>query len=307
VPGDADGATATGRQSWFGAKRYVKSMIARPVPHAVLRAAIRLLPRLRSPRLPAPAGLHRVEGRVGATRFVMLRPDRCEIAKELYWGHGQRPRPEDAYALRLIEQRMRDADVFLDVGAYTGIFSLVAALAGGSADVHAFEIVPAVVDLLRENVRANGLTDRVRVRPEGIGDPDTEMMLPSGEGGSALPSFYSSRMRFPGATVRVPFRSLDSVAADLPAGARVVMKIDVEGTEDAVFASGQRFLHDLRPDMLCEVLAGVADPARLEALLSPHGYRYHLVTEDRLVPHGHIRPSTRFKDWFLTTAPLASE
>ncbi len=69
------------------------------------------------------------------------------------------------------------------------------------------------------------------------------------------------------APVRVPFRSLDSVAADLPAGARVVMKIDVEGTEDAVFASGQRFLHDLRPDMLC-VLAGVADPARLEALLA---------------------------------------
>jgi hypothetical protein len=144
-------------------------------------------------------------------------------------------------------------------------------------------------------------------RPEGIGDPETEMMLPSGEGGSAWPSFYSSRMRFPGAAVRVPFRSLDSVAADLPAGARVVMKIDVEGTEDAVFASGQRFLHELRPAMLCEVLAGVADPARLGALLAPHGYRYHLVTEDRIVPHEHIRPNARFKDWFLTTAPLAGE
>ncbi|HEX6265191.1 MAG TPA: hypothetical protein VF036_07910 [Actinomycetota bacterium] len=61
---------------------------------------------------------------------------------------------------------------------------------------HAFEIVPAVADALEANARRNGVDDRVAVHREGIGDPNKTMRVPSGEGGSALPSFYSSRIRF---------------------------------------------------------------------------------------------------------------
>ena len=120
------------------------------------------------------------------------------------------------------------------------------------------------------------------------------MRVPTGEGGSALPSFYSSRMRFDEGDL-VPFRSLDSVADLLPVGDRVVMKVDVEGTEDVVLGSGQAFLKDFRPDILCEVLPD-ADGAVVEDLLAPAGLRTFLVTNSRLEERPAIVPDADHRD-----------
>jgi hypothetical protein len=97
----------------------------------------------------------------------------------------------------------------------------------------------------------------------------------------------------------VTFRSLDSIGALLAAGARVVMKLDVEGTEDAVFGGGQMFLETTRPDILCEVLPE-ADGARLDELLAPAGLRRYLVTNARLEEAQRIVPDTAFRDWLFS-------
>lgn len=286
------------RQSWYGLKRYVKRFLALNVPNAFLRLVSRFVPSLRSGRLPAPASLHEVEGRVAGATFVMLDPSRCENAKELFWGHGRRPKAHDRLALDAVAAIAREADEFLDVGAYTGLFTLATTAIAPGLHVHAFEIVPAVVDALEANLRRNGVADRVVLHREGVGDPDATMRLPSGEGGSALPSFYSSRMGFEEGE-DVGFRSLDSVGALLPAGARVVMKVDVEGTEDVVFAEGQRFLGTFRPDILCEVLPE-ADGARLEDLLAEAELHRYLVTGSRLEESQRIVPHPAFRDWLFS-------
>jgi FkbM family methyltransferase len=293
-------ATAVGRrQSWFGLKRYVKRLLGLRLPHAALRAFLRIAPRFRSGRLPAPARLREVVGRVDGATFVMLRPDRCEIAKELYWGGGRRPKPADALALDVVARLARDADVLLDVGAYTGVFTLAATAVNPSLRALAFEIVPDVARLLEENVLRNGIGNRVEIHLEGIGQPGTSMLVPKGEGGSALPSFYSSRMRFEDG-VQVAFRSLDSVAEELMDATHVIMKIDVEGTEDQVFRHGQVFLERFRPDMLCEVLPA-ADGPLLESLLAPAAFRFYLVRENDLALRSRLAPDERFRDWLFTT------
>jgi FkbM family methyltransferase len=240
-----------------------------------------------------------VTGRADDASFVMLAPDRCEIAKELYWGGGERPRREDAFALDLVTRLARDADAFLDVGAYTGVFTLAATATNRDLRAHAFEIVPAVSDLLEANLRRNGVADRVTVHRSGIGDPETRMRVPTGEGGSALPSFYSTRMTFTEGAV-VPFVSLDSVGSSLEPSARVVMKIDAEGTEDRVFAFGQEMLRSFHPDILCEVLSGIADGPALEALLEPGMFRYYLVGDRGVLPSDRLVPDPRYRDWLFT-------
>ena len=122
--------------------------------------------------------------------------------------------------------------------------------------------------------------------------------MPSGQGGSALPSFYSTQMTFEEGQP-VPIRSLDSVAELLPDQARVVMKVDVEGTEDAVFESGQQFLTAFRPDILCEVLQQ-ANGERLDELLKPAQVRRYLVTDAALVERERIVPDDRFRDWLFS-------
>lgn len=287
------------RQSWFGLKRYVKLFLSLGLPNSFLRLVARFVPSLRSGRLPAPARLREVTGVVGGATFAMLEPSRCENAKELYWGRGRRPKAHDRLALDTVAALAREADVFLDVGAYTGLFTLATTALAPTLQVHAYEIVPAVADALEANVARNGVEDRVVVHREGIGDEGATMRVPSGEGGSALPSFYSSRMRFDDGEL-VTFRSLDSVAGMLPQGDRVVMKIDVEGTEDAVFRSGQAFLRSFRPDILCEVLHEVADGALLEELLAPPSVRRYLVTDSRLEESERIEPHPTFRDWLFS-------
>jgi FkbM family methyltransferase len=288
------------RRSWYGLKRHVKRVLSWRIPHAALRGLVRLRPSLaRSGRLPAPASVHEVEGVVRGTPFVMLRPDRCIVAKELYWGHGKRPRPEDAFALELFAELASRSDVALDIGAYTGIFSIAAAAVNPFADVHAFEIVPDVYRLLLENCVRNDLLDRVRLHLEGVGEQGARMLVPAQSSGSALPDFYSDRLRFD-TGVHVGFVSLDSLLPLISPEARVLAKIDVEGSENEVLHGGEAFLHGFAPDVLCEVLAGVADGGEVEALLAPHGYRYYLVRETDVLAVERLRPNQRFRDWLFT-------
>ena len=287
------------RQSWFGLKQYVKRFLSLRIPNALLRRAARFVPSLRSGRWPAPATLKEVTGRVGNATFVMLDPARCENAKELFWGRGRRPFAHDRLALDSVAVLAKEADVFLDVGAYTGLFTLAVTAINTRIKAHAFEIVPGVAGALEANVRRNGVEERVVVHREGIGPAGTTVRMPSGEGGSALPSFYSSTMTFDEGEL-IPLRSLDSVADLIAENTTVVMKVDVEGTENAVFESGQVFIQAFRPEILCEVLHGRADVEALDTLLAPAALRRYLVSDSALVEHDRIEPDRRYRDWLLT-------
>ena len=293
--------SSTGRKrSWYGLKKRAKWFFSLRIPHAVLLRATRFAPSLRaSGRLPAPARLREVTGWVQGRSFVMLRPPECVVAKELYWGNGRRPRAEDAFAVELFGAAARRATAMVDVGAYTGLFTLVGTAVNETLQAHAFEIVPEVFQALIDNCVRNDVLDRTFLYAEGLGRPDTEMTIPARSRDSALPSFYSSRLHFD-TGVRVRFRALDSLAPVLPRDAKVVMKIDVEGTEDAVLEYGQEFLRAFRPDVLCEVLPGVGDAMTVEKLLSGHGYRFYLVRGGHLQQADHVRGHPRYRDWFFT-------
>lgn len=287
------------KQSWFGLKRHVKRFMSLRVTNATLRQLAHVVPSLGQGRLPAPASVHEVTAHVDGVTFVMLDPARCEVAKALYWGRGRMPRPQDAFALETVTRLAKEADVLLDVGAYTGVFSLAGAAANPSLQIHAYEIIPEVAAALEANLRRNDFAERVQVHLEGLGQSGVTMRVPTGEGGSALPSFYSSRMHFDEG-VQVLFQSLDSLIEILGGVHRVVMKVDVEGTEDELFRHGQDFLERFHPDMLCEVLEGVADPSTLEGLLSPHGYRFYALRERAMIARGGIQPDPEFRDWFFS-------
>jgi FkbM family methyltransferase len=300
VPAEDFRSSSEGRRhSWHGLKPLVKRVLSLPGPHLLVRAAARAVPRLREGgRLPAPASLKEVHGRALGTTFVMLRPDRCIVAKELYWGEGRRPRAQDAFAVDLFASIAGSSDVVLDVGAYTGLFTIVAARANPNADVHAFEIVPDVYAALFWNCVRNDILDRVTLHCRGVGDPAVRMRVPEGSGGSALPDYYSARLHFEtGPTIG--FDALDALAAWVGDGARVLMKVDVEGTEGDVFRFGMKFVERFAPDVLCEVLPST-DPSELQRMLDPLGYRYHAVRAGELGPAATIEPEERFRDWVFT-------
>lgn len=288
------------RRSWYGLKKWVKRFFGLSLPHAMLRQTVRLFPRLgESGRLPAPSRLHEVKGRAGGRTFIMLRPRDCVIAKELYWGKGRRPKPSDAFAVELFASAASRASVMVDIGAYTGLFTLVGTTVNPDLEAHAFEIVPDVFQALFDNCVRNDVLHRTVLYPAGIGVPGSEMTVPARSNDSALPSFYSSRLHFESG-VRVRFRSLDSLLDSMPEGVRVAVKVDVEGTEDAVLQHGQEFLRVFHPDILCEVLYEVGDASQVEELLAAHGYSFFLVRGDGLRRAEHVAGHRTYRDWFFT-------
>lgn len=287
------------RQSWHGAKRLVKSFLGLRVPNALMRSAVRLKPGVNARgRLPAPRHVKEVEGSVGGTSFTMLRPDVCIIAKELYWGSGSRPAPSDQYALTSFVRLAGSVDVVIDIGAYTGLFTVASAKAHQELRCHAFELLPDVFRLLFDNCVRNDVLDRTTLHPTAIGKPGT-VLVPARSTGSALPDFYSTRLHFSDG-VKVRVAPMDELLGGFDATDRLLIKIDVEGTEAEVLRSGIELLTRHSPDILCEVLPASAPAEDLEDLLGSR-YNYYLVRDDDVLDSSRILTPPSYRDWWFST------
>ena len=289
-------------QEWFGAKRVAKAVVRYlPGYNKTVRQLVRLFPGkpwLR--RLPvAPVD---VEVKLGSGSIFMVRPDRCEIAKQLYWAHGVREPAEDAVALALFERLARESDLAMDIGCNSGLFAMAAARANPGCQVFAYDLLPEAIEVCFANLVRNNLVAQVEPCLRGVGRPGSRFRVPARVGCATMPSSVSTEFAFEEG-VDVPIVSLDSLADAAANARRVAIKIDVEATEHDLFANGQEFLARFRPPIICEVLkrAKVDDYG---PMLSRLGYRFALITEAGLEPRDSLVPHPRYKDWLFTADPL---
>ncbi|HEX4331494.1 MAG TPA: FkbM family methyltransferase [Usitatibacter sp.] len=234
----------------------------------------------------------------GAETLVLLRADRCQVAKEVFWGAGRLRGAADRLALDAVLRLCGGADLFLDIGAYTGLFALSVARRVPGAVVHAYEIVPENFMLLWDNVIANDLVGRVEPRLVGLGESRASLRVAASLGSGALASSVALDSESRGG-VNVPVRTLDDLYADFTGGA--VFKIDVEGFELEVLRGGRSFLSRVKPHMLCEVLTRTKNVAQTQALLGSCGYRFYHVADRGLIPAESIVAVQRERDWLFTT------
>ncbi len=147
-----------------------------------------------------------------------------------------------------IRRRLAPGDTFVDVGAHVGYHVLLAAGSLGAAGrVVAFEASPGTLAMLHENLAQNRVNASVRTVNVAVS-----------EAAGTRPIFGGPVQNI-GLTTTVPgrFRAQGEVAAaplgDLlePEELRSVrlVKIDVEGAEDAVIRGMKAFLEQARPDV----------------------------------------------------------
>jgi FkbM family methyltransferase len=148
-----------------------------------------------------------------------------------------------------IDSTLRPGDVFYDLGANVGLFTLIAArLLGSGGHVYAFEPAPRTAEVLRKNVELNRF-ENVTIVEAAVSDRDGTMAFDEvGE--------VAQDARLAGAgrhgTTEVRVMALDSFVA---AGARppTLMKIDVEGHENEAIDGMVATLRSSRPIVVCEI------------------------------------------------------
>lgn len=299
------------RQSWWGLKRPVKRAVSLPgvnlLAHAVTAGARGTDA---AARLPAPMGLRQVQGRIDDITYVMNDPAQCIIAKELYWGDGRRPRAQDQFALDTFARLAQHADHVLDIGSYTGVFSVVAAKVNRAVAVEAFEIVPSNFLAAWGNVIANDLVGRIEVHLEGVG-AEGVVRMPAATSGSALPDFWSIDDADDESGIRVPVSTLETVLARSAERLgydrrRILVKVDVEGHENDLVTASADVIRADRPTFLMEILPDADVAPLLEVFARPGPdatgpYRYYVVTEDRLRERPTLTAERTYRDWLITT------
>lgn len=134
---------------------------------------------------------------------------------------------------------LRPTDVFGDIGANAGSYSVLAAKIAG-ARVVAVEPVPETVARLRKNIALNAIEDRVEIHPTAVSDHEgTVRFTIDGDTINRIASDIDSDRT----TLEVPVTRLDRLFDGRPAA---VLKIDVEGHEAAVLAGASAMLTDDR-------------------------------------------------------------
>lgn len=211
-------------------------------------------------------------------RDLMLMHYGFEVENEIFWA-GIRGGWERVSMSLWIELSRRSRFI-VDVGANTGVYSLVAAAANPAAEVLAFEPVERVWRRFEENLRMNSFPIDSRRAALSNFDGTGEIHDPG------FDHIYSVTLNAKLAgpevetvAVAVPVARLDSVMRESYPERRIdLMKIDVETHEPEVLEGMGELLCRCRPSMLIEVLNEEV-AGRLNGLLDGLGYLYFNIDE----------------------------
>lgn len=139
---------------------------------------------------------------------------------------------------RELGRMMRDCDLFVDIGANHGFYSVMADHLGKPS--LAIEPEPVNLDILRQNA----VGKRIEVIACAVGERSGTMVIYGDHDTASARAEWHNEGFF---RQSVPVETLDAVLRSHCPGGRLLLKVDVEGAEDEVLAGA--------PETLCRPTA----------------------------------------------------
>jgi FkbM family methyltransferase len=186
----------------------------------------------------------------------------------------------EGVSLGLWKKLCANANNILDIGANTGLFSLVAKTVNPAARVYAFEPLERISERLRTNCNLNGYD--ITCVPMALSNRDGEAIVYDLPADHIYSVTVNKNMYPPGVkAIERPIRTitLDSYidAHGLPP--IDLIKMDVETHEPEVLEGFRKHLA-AKPTMLIEVLSQEVG-RRIEEQVAPYGYLYFDIDEKK--------------------------
>lgn len=197
----------------------------------------------------------------------------------------------ETHVTEWLQQTLRPGQMFVDVGANVGYFTLLGGqLVGPTGRVVAIEAHPGLVDLLRRNVVMNGLYGYVTTWHRAAWSSSTSLQLHQRlnySGASSVGAIGQEALDRLGDVeemVEVQAVPVDDLLEGLPPVD--VLKMDIEGAELQAFTGLSRTLEASQKiavmfEWAPALIEGVGDKAEaLVDLLEGHGLRFRLLEDD---------------------------
>jgi len=221
-------------------------------------------------------------------------PDRSMFE---YWG-------TDIGDLRFLWTHLQPGMTFLDIGAYHGLYSIVAAKKMGPAGrVVAFEPSARERNRMRFHLRCNQI-DGVTVEPYALAaEAGKAQLAVVVEGFTTMNSLRRPQIEHPIKEVMVDTISLDAYLLEKLITRVDFVKIDTEGGEVQAFRGAHGLLSHSRPLIICEVLDQVTrawgyPAAEIMSYLQGYDYKwYDIVSNGALSPHRHQKDYTEGRNY----------
>jgi FkbM family methyltransferase len=213
-------------------------------------------------------------------------PLRTEIGKGLFvkWFENQE--------IQVVENFLKKGDVFIDIGANGGFYTVIASkIVGESGHVYAFEPGTKELNLLRQNISANSITNVTIIEKAVSNKEGSSRFAISRDGAmnSLLETDHPSQQVDEWQDVEVT--TLDSAVQDLNIKKINFIKIDVEGAEKFVFEGGKESIFsDANPVILfesCDLTSpsfGYSTEDLLKQMLDSGMFVYYIGDKNKLIP-----------------------
>lgn len=229
--------------------------------------------------------------------IILKNTEKCQVAKDAFWTNGHLKSKSEEIALSSAVILSKNSDVFLDIGAYTGLFSLAVARLNPGTEVYSFEILPENFRCLWDNVFVNDLVDRIHPKIVGIGETPGFLKAPITFGQGVLPSSVAiDSNTYDG--ISIPIDSIDRMFPDF--NGKMTWKIDVEGFEWQILNGGKKIIKDIQPDIISEVLVRAPNISEIEGFLKSLDYNMFHITNLGLNEKNTLQPSKTERDWLFT-------
>lgn len=218
--------------------------------------------------------------------FLMYSEGDDHIANSLYY---KRKKFEERGDLRLFLSCAKKSSVIFDVGANTGLYTILSHIISPAASISCFEPSPSNLARLRINLDLNNT--RAEIVNVAVGDKkgSIQFFVPQNNSisdtSSAIHEFsestYNGKVKWK--PINVDQITLDSFVSGKHIKEVDLIKIDVEGYEKAVFNGALQLLEVCRPVIQCEIFLDQDKKEFFDSILKNYGYTAYMIKDDGLV------------------------
>ena len=263
----------------------MRQIIYRIIYHPAVNKILRSLSKALSPILPdslmiAPSGVIKITGPEG--KSIKIKTNQTSYISHLLFWKGYKSFEYTEIFISLIKK----INVFYDIGANIGYYSLIAASENKNILVVGFEPASGPLYYFRENVKLNNF-ENISIEDIALSDKEGEIQfyevknnkyayLEHNLAGESNAGSKTTHRNF--VPVSVATITLDNYVQQTAEKNIDLIKMDTEGTENLILEHSDMVLSQMKPIIICETLFQTIE-TELEKIFKKYGYEFYNHTD----------------------------